>query len=1135
MALVDAHGTIVRPTAIPRAVVGGIEQAPAPPRRSILVVDDDRASQTTLVTALCEAGYTVTGADDARTAIESVIQDAPDLVLQKLVLPDMDGVALARKIRALPGGEEIVLVALSGIAAKLDEARSINPGFARLLFKPIEPSKLVAVIANLVPVRAPPASSRPGCDRQILLVDHDGLRRKMQRLRLEEQGFRVRTAVDGVEGLAEARRLTPDAIISDMLMPHMDGLELCRAIRHDPALAHVPFVLTSPTFGSIEEADRRMAGSAGVSAFAPRTPSLDQVISALLASLAGDPPPVPSRVPDADTLKAEYDARIVRQLEHHATLNMSLARDNGTKTAQLTILTAVAAVMAQHLDLDAILQEVLARAIDVAGVSIGAVFLVDPDGRPRLACQLGYPPAALESLGHFFGRQDLISQVLAEGGPMTVPASELTGSAMGQALLRENVSSVTLVPLVAAGARLGVLVVASSEEDLAEDWIEIVEAVGVQVGQAVAVARSMTWVRQSEQRYRAWFTDMPIGLFCSTPDGQILDANPAMIQLLGYPDRSALLAVNSTTLYACPEDRLLFQHRLEHELTVRDCDFDMLRADGAVISVRAHGRAIRDAHGCIESYEGGIEDITEQRQSVRGRTQAEEALRQNLGLLRSVIEGTTDPIFIKDLKGRYLLANSAAAALLRVPPEDMIGRDDTELFPPDKADKAQLIVAADRGVMATGETRVYEEVLAMKKGQPQTFLSSKGVFRDRDGKVAGLFGISRDITKFRDLESQLRQSQKMEAVGRLAGGIAHDFNNMLSAIMSNADLLQEDILEGDPRREEVEEITLATRRAAGLTRQLLAFSRQQLLEPRVIDLNGIVAGVEKMLRRIIGEDIELETRLAPDLGSITADPGQLEQVIMNLAVNARDAMPDGGKLTLETSPVDLTGVYAAEHAGVAVGAYVMLAVSDTGSGMDADTQARMFEPFFTTKETGKGTGLGLSTVHGIVNQSGGFLWVYSELNHGTTFKVYLPRIDAVAPTRLTPASSVAQSPRGHETILFVEDEDALRRVGREILVRQGYTILVAASGAEALTLGAAHHDPIGMIATDVVMPGLSGTEVASRLRVLHPEAKVLYMSGYTDDAVVRRGMVEPGTAFLQKPFSAATLARKVREVLDRPK
>jgi PAS domain S-box-containing protein len=1109
-----------------------MEQAPAAPRRSILVVEKDPVTQTNLVRALRAAGYAVTGAGDARTALECVVQDPPDLVLQNLVLPDMDGLVLARKLRAMPGGEEIVLVALSGVAAKLDEARGIDLGFARLLFKPMEPSKVVAVIASLVPLWGASAESRPGCNRDILLVDSDGPRRRLQRLRLEEQGFRVRTASDGAEGLAEARRSPPDAIVSDLLMPRMDGLELCRAIRQDAVLEHVPFVLTSPTFGSIEEADRRMAGSAGVSAFASRTPSLDQVVGALLASLAGDRPPVPTRVPDAETLRTEYTARIVRQLEHHATLNMSLAQDNGTKTAQLAILTAVAAVMAQNLDLDAVLNEVVARAIDITCVSIAAVYLLEADGRPQLACQLGYPAAARGLLGDFFGRMELIDQVIAEGATIRVSPSELTGTAMAKALLQERALSITLVPLIAAGARLGVLVVGATDAVLGEEWIEIVEAVGMQVGQAVALARSMNRVRESEQRYRAWFTNMPIGLLRSTPSGQMLDVNPALVELLGYPDRGALLSVDAKALYADAEDRMQFQARLQNEPAVHGCDFDMLRADGSVISVRAHARAIRDATGGIESYEGGIEDITEQRQLARARTHAEEALRQNLGLLRSVVEGTTDAIFVKDLNGRYLLANAAAAAMIHVAPEALIGRDDTELFPPEEAG---LIAAADRGVVESGETRVYEEVLAMERGKSQTFLSSKGVFRNRDGQVAGIFGISRDITKFRDLESQLRQSQKMEAVGRLAGGIAHDFNNVLSAIMSNADLLREDLPSGDgAAREEVEEIIHAARRAAGLTRQLLAFSRQQLLEPRVINLNDVVAGVEKMLRRIIGEDVELVTRLAPDLGLIKADPGQLEQVIMNLAVNARDAMPDGGKLTIETAPVDLSESYAAEHAGVAPGPYVMLAVSDTGCGMDADTQARMFEPFFTTKEQGKGTGLGLATVHGIVNQSGGFVWVYSELNHGTTFKVYLPHVEGIALTRPTPTASVAQSPRGHETILFVEDEDALRRVGREILVRQGYTILAAAGGAEALATAAEHHGVIDMVATDVVMPGMSGTEVVTGLRALHPRAKVLYMSGYTDDAVVRRGIVAPGMAFLQKPFSAATLARKVREVFDRP-
>jgi len=377
------------------------------------------------------------------------------------------------------------------------------------------------------------------------------------------------------------------------------------------------------------------------------------------------------------------------------------------------------------------------------------------------------------------------------------------------------------------------------------------------------------------------------------------------------------------------------------------------------------------------------------------------------------------------------------------------------------------------------------------------------------------------------------QSQKMEAVGRLAGGIAHDFNNLLTVITSYSDLLLQDLGADDPKREDVEQVRKAAEGAAALTRQLLAFSRQQVLAPRVVSLSVVVQGVEKMLRRVIGEDVDLVTALDPVVGSVKADVGQLEQVLMNLAVNARDAMPAGGKLTIETANVEHDPDYAREREATPVRRFVMLAVSDTGIGMDEATKARIFEPFFTTKEAGKGTGLGLATVYGIVQQSGGFIWVYSEPGHGTTFKIYLPQVEAPLEGRAVGAAP-GDLPRGTETILLVEDAAAVRAVTRQVLERQGYTVLEAAHGAAALQTAAGHPGPIHLLLTDVVMPVLSGRQLADQLARLRPDAKVLYASGYTDDAVVRHGVLEAGISYLQKPFTADSLARKVREVLDRP-
>ena len=386
----------------------------------------------------------------------------------------------------------------------------------------------------------------------------------------------------------------------------------------------------------------------------------------------------------------------------------------------------------------------------------------------------------------------------------------------------------------------------------------------------------------------------------------------------------------------------------------------------------------------------------------------------------------------------------------------------------------------------------------------------------------------------REKAEQLRQSQKMEAVGQLAGGIAHDFNNLLTAITGYSELSLRRLQAEDPLHRNIKEIKKAGERAASLTRQLLAFSRKQVLQPKVLALNSIISDVEKMLRRLIGEDIELRTVLEPQLGSVKADPGQIEQVLLNLAVNARDAMPQGGKLTIETANVYLDGEYAAQHIAVKPGHYVMLAVSDTGCGMDEKTQARIFEPFFTTKEAGKGTGLGLSTVYGIVKQSGGNIWVYSEVGRGTTFKVYLPRVDEGAQEHMRSAEPEDAVP-GTGVILLAEDEHMVRKLAREVLEMCGYKVLEAANGGAALLICERHQESIDLLITDVIMPEMGGRELATRLSQLRPEMKVLYMSGYTDNAIVHQGVLDEGANFIQKPFSPQTLASKIREVLGETK
>ncbi len=1080
---------------------------------TILVVEDNQITQKMMLVTLRTEGFRVIGAADGKTALKHVAGETLDLILQDLILPDMDGIQLARRIRELPGGRDVPIIALSGLASKLEEAQAAGAGFARVLFKPVETPRLIAEIRSILPehdVRPVIAGSR-----RILLVDDDPVQLKLHRLQLEERGFLVRTASDASQALIAARDETPDAIVSDLVMPGMDGMDLCRTIRLDPALAHVPFILTTASGSSVEVDDEALAEGAGVNAFVPRSPDLDQVLTALSESLASGSRRTPSASAtatlDITEEKTKITARVMRELEHQAYLNQSLSRELATKTAQLGIMTAIADVMSKSADLESMLHEVLARTLDAAGVSIGAIYLSDGPSLMRLACQFGYPESAAARLHDFFGRPELLSDVLATGNPLQVRSNTLgdLGVWFGG---KSDSAFFTLLPLMIGGDRLGVLFIASAQRQLGRDWLRMATAVGTQIAQAVALARSLTRMRESEQRFRAVSANAPVGIFECDASGRCRFANPQCQHLLGHA-ATWIDAVH-------PEERQIVAARWREAVESRRGFSIECRFSGPEGHMRWAGVRIVPPPNGGHGYFGTIADVTD-------RKVAEEALRQNLELLHAVTEGTSDLIVAKDLAGRYLMVNSAAAAVFGRKPSEIAGSTDVQLFP---ATAAHWIRSSDYDVAMTGETKVYEESFASADGTVRPYLSSKGVLRARDRTVTGTFSISRDMTEHKALESQLRQAQKMEAVGRLAGGVAHDFNNMLTAIMSYAELLHSDLPNEGALHENLDEIRQAARRAAGLTRQLLAFSRQQLLEPRVLDPNDVVLGLEKMLRRLIGEDIDLVTKLGSPIGRVRADPGQIEQAILNLVINARDAMPDGGRLSIETADVELDDRYTSDHGIDGVGPYVMIAITDSGQGMDKATQARIFDPFFTTKEQGKGTGLGLSTVYGIVKQSGGFVWVYSEPGQGSTFKIYLPRIDAPleAPVVAAPIRTTA----GRETVLVVEDEEALRRVAERILLRDGYNVLVAGSGSEALTLAQDSRRPIDIIATDVVMPGLGGRELVRRLLELHLDAKVLFMSGYTDDAVLRHGIPEPGTAFLQKPFSGLALTRKIREILD---
>ncbi len=493
--------------------------------------------------------------------------------------------------------------------------------------------------------------------------------------------------------------------------------------------------------------------------------------------------------------------------------------------------------------------------------------------------------------------------------------------------------------------------------------------------------------------------------------------------------------------------------------------------------------------------------------------------------LSAAIEQAAESVVITNTGGTILYVNPAFERLTGYSYAEVVGQN-LPIF----QDSEQQDPAFYQKMWTTISTgQVWHERFANKKKDGTVYMADTTItpLRDERGTIINYVSVQRDVTRELQLEQQYRQAQRMEAVGRLAAGIAHDFNNLLTAINGFADLLKVELSSDDPLQELVDKILRSGRRAADLVRQLLAFSRKQVITPRLLDLNVVVTDMNKMLRRIIGEHIELEIVLTPDLWSVKADPAQMEQVIVNLAVNARDAMPDGGRLTIKTANV----ILGTDHLDAQPGQYVLLTVSDTGIGMSEDIQARLFEPFFTTKEQGKGTGLGLATIFGIVKQSEGHISVDSKPGQGATFKVYLPRVaEATAPK--TEPGLTSSLPQGTETILLVEDESAVRELAARVLQQQGYTVLEAANGQEALRLTQAHNQEIHLLLTDVIMPHMDGKLLADRLKGIHPQIKVLFMSGYTGDTISHHGVLDSGVMFIQKPFSPATLARKVRDVLD---
>ncbi len=681
------------------------------------------------------------------------------------------------------------------------------------------------------------------------------------------------------------------------------------------------------------------------------------------------------------------------------------------------------------------------------------------------------------------------------------------------------------VPLKQGDRTVGVLAVQTYTAGVRyeEHHKEMLQFVSTQVEAAIERTRAEQALRASEARLKAVLHSALDAHVAMDDAGRVTSWNQQAESMFGWAEREVLgqrladIIVPHAHREAHAAGLRRFLATGEGPILNQRIELTALRRDGTEFPVELAVAPVRVGSSWL--FSAFVRDIT-------ARRAADEALRVSEQKFGSAFQAHPSPMAIATLAdARWVDVNESLLRLFGMNRAETVGRSGYEL-----------------GIWRRDELRV--QMLAQ--------LRAGGVFRDvevewltRSAEVrSGLLSAEviafagephfllhfQDITERKQLEVQLRQAQKMEAIGRLAGGVAHDFNNVLTAIFGYVDILREELPADSTAQRDLAEVRKASERAASLTKQLLACSRQQVLEPMVLEPTALIEDFEKMLHRLIGEDVELRLSLARDTGNVLADPGQLQQVLMNLAVNARDAMPTGGKLILETANAELSEQYAELHQPVVPGRYVMLAVSDTGTGMTPETRARIFEPFFTTKEKGKGTGLGLSTVYGIVKQSGGYVWVYSELGRGTTFKIYLPRVDA-APDTLLPAREPV-TVAGTETILLAEDDAVLRPLAKGLLEKLGYTVLDAADAVEALEAARQYTEVIHLLLTDVVMPGASGRELARQLESHRPDVKVLYVSGYTDDAIVHHGMLEPGLNFLQKPFTPAALARKVREVLD---
>jgi PAS domain S-box-containing protein len=971
----------------------------------------------------------------------------------------------------------------------------------------------------------------------ILVVDDLSSNRDFLATLLRHHGHRLVEAADGGAALAAVHSETPDLLITDVLMPVMNGYELVRQLRLEPRTRKLPVVFYTAHYGEREA--RALALVSGASYVLTKPTQSDDVVKLVNRALsgarerrlrAGSPPP-----------SEAFDGEHLRLLTDKLSEN---AGDLRSANARLRALINIGLELASERDSDRLRQNVCMAARDLFGATYVTLGII---GLNNHAVQR-YFTSGVETAS-WIKTGDAVSGILA-----TVVAERRTlrgenpggdPSRLKLPPLHPGIQNFLVAPITSPAHVYGWLcLVANEGKRFTEDDEHLVRALSGQIGRIhenghfYAVARKRaaeldheilernqveSALRHARDRAQRYLDTADVLLLALDLDGRITLINRKGCDLLGWTEREL---IGRDWIETClpvrirEVNRQRFQHLVGGDLPLAE-DL-VLTQSGEERLIEWRNTLLRDDAGhVIGTFSSGA-DITERHRAV-------EALRTAEERTRFALQSAKVGIWDHDYTSGVVRWSETLEAHHGLEPGTFSGTFEAfvELIHPDDRD----MVRARFGSMKSGTDYSLEYRTLQADGSVRWLNGTGRIHLDPHGAPLKAVGIVLDVTERHTLEEQYQQAQKMEAIGRLAGGVAHDFNNLLTAILGYCELLLADLAPDDARHSDIIEIQKAGQSAAGLTRQLLAFSRKQIIEPTLLDLNVIVTDMRAMLGRLIGEDVKILLGLRTDLAPIKADRGQVEQILLNLAVNARDSMPGGGTLTIETANVTLDENSPRANLSVKPGPFVALTVTDTGTGMSPQVQARLFEPFFTTKAIGKGTGLGLATVHGIVARNGGSVNVCSEAGVGTSFKVYFPAADEAAMASETPPP-LGRPRAGGQTVLVVEDEDGLRDLARRLLQRQGYRVLLAANADEALRLFE-RNMTIDVLLTDVVMPGASGPELTKRLLEQQPGLKVIYMSGYTEESIVHHGVINPAIAFLHKPFTSETLARKLREVLER--